>query len=61
MFDFIRTNAIISAVLSGILGSEGQATLTDTIAAFAWLFLVAFIVVTLARLGKIAWENVRGY
>lgn len=61
MFEFIRNNAIAAFAFAGILGSEGQPTITETMAAFAWLFIVAFIVITFARLGKLAWENVRGY
>ena len=61
MLDFIRSNAFIAFAFSMVMGSEGQPTVTETLAAFAWLFLIAFIVVTLARLGKLAWENVRGY
>lgn len=61
MLDFIKSNVIIAFAFAGILGSEGQPTITETMAAFAWLFIVAFIVITFARLGKLAWENVRGY
>lgn len=60
MFDFIRTNAFVAFAFAMIMGSEGQPTVTETLAAFAWLFLVAFIVITLGRLGKIAYDNVRG-
>ena len=59
MFEFIRNNAIAAFAFAGILGSEGQPTITETLAAFAWLFIVAFVVITFARLGKLAWENAR--
>lgn len=60
MFEFIRTNALIAFAFAGIMGSEGQPTATETVAAIAGMFLVAFVVITLARLGKLAYENARG-